>query len=540
MWGTSHTPNARHPTLHAQRTCQRDRPRLDKTMKLAAIDIGTNSIHMIVVNATGGRSFEIMEREKEMVKLGAGVFATKRLSDRAFESGLETIRRYVQLADQLGVDEIITAATSAIREAHNGDDFLEAVVSQTGISPRIISGKEEARLIFLAVRNAIALPDDNTLVFDIGGGSTEAVVGNREQVLFGNSIQLGVQRLLDMFEDPSSIGTEARGVLEAHIQFLAQKSVAKARHLGFTQVIGTSGTIRTLGEAALAADGKSLQSVNAEVVALSEIEKLTQHLLELDQEERAEVDGISQKRADAIHLGGVLLIELLRMAEVEEITLCDASLREGLILDYLERHAQALNLPAQNLRHRKMAQLAYKYEADWQQNSHVACLAVQLFDQLKELHNFGTYEREMLEYAALVHDIGQYIRFKRQHKHSRYIVKHTDPRGFTDEEVLLIGHLTRYHRKAEPKKKHKKFKQLSKSDRYLVQVLSGILRIAVGLNKTKNQLVEQISCQVSDEEVVITISGADHLELELWAARRDRKVLAKALKRELKIQGATE
>lgn len=508
-------------------------------MKLAAIDIGTNSIHMIVVEANHKRSFDILEREKEMAKLGVGVFASNRLSDRAFNTGIETISRYVQLAEKLGVDEIITAATSAIREARNGEDFLDEVVNRTGLSPRIISGKEEARLIFLAVRNSIALENDNALVFDIGGGSTEVVVGNREQILFKESMKLGVLRLLDMFEDKGSIGTEAQGVLKAHINFLAQKTLDKAKKNNFKRVIGTSGTIRTLGEAAhIAAEDESMQSVNAEIVQLKDIEKLTEKLLEINREKRAEIDGISEKRSDAIHLGGILLIELLQMAGMKEITLCEASLREGMILDYLEKHSQQVPTFAEykDLRSRKVAQLAHKYESDWQQKSHVANLALQIFDQTKELHEYGDFERELLQYAALLCDIGQYISFRKHHKHSRYLIGKINPRGFTDEEVLLLGHLARYHRKAEPTEKHKKFKKLSKLQRRQVRILSGILRIADGLDKTKNQLVKDVSCQISAKELSIMVSGEEDFKLEIWAAQRECQVLAKALEREIRIR----
>ncbi|MCB1698999.1 MAG: hypothetical protein KDI34_22485, partial [Halioglobus sp.] len=220
---------------------------------------------------TGKYSFEVIDREKEMVKLGVGVFATNQLSEQAFRDGLETIRRYVQLADRHGVDEIITAATSATREARNGSEFLDEVVRQTGISPRVISGNEEARLIFLAVRSAIAIKDENVLVIDIGGGSTEAVIGNQSQIRFGRSMKLGVLRLLDMFEDQGAVGAKARGVLEAHIRFAARDVMKEVREVGFSRVIGTSGTIRTLGEAAhLAAGGAALKSLNAEVVQLSD------------------------------------------------------------------------------------------------------------------------------------------------------------------------------------------------------------------------------------------------------------------------------
>ena len=508
-------------------------------MKLAAIDIGTNSIHMIIVEASGRRSFEVIDREKEMVKLGAGVFSSNQLSDRAFEAGLETLRRYVQLADQRGVDEIITAATSAIREARNGGEFLDEVVRQSGISPQVISGAKEARLIFQAVRNAIALQGDKALVLDIGGGSTEAVLGNDQEVLFAKSLKLGVLRLLDMFENPGPIGSEARGVLEAHIRFLAQQAILEAREIGFDRVIGTSGTIRTMGEAAhLTAGGPSLRTVNAEIVPLTEIEKLTNRLVEIELEKRGDISAISEKRTDNIHLGGILLVQLLQLAGVAQITLCEASLREGLVLDYLERHAHWIDTlpPAKDLRHRSVAQLALKYNTDWEQESHVANLAQQLFDQIRDLHQLGDYERDILEYAALLHGIGKFINFKKYHKHSRYIIKHTGLRGFTDEEILLIGHVARYHRKAKPKKKHKKFKRLSKNQRRIVRVLAGILRIAVGLDRTKNQLVQSVECESNKKKLTIIADGPSQFELEIWAAQRQRKVLAKALKKKVAIE----
>ncbi|MEO0770843.1 MAG: Ppx/GppA phosphatase family protein [Cyanobacteria bacterium J06649_4] len=511
-------------------------------MKLAAIDIGTNSIHMIVVNVLQRRNFEVIERVKEMAKLGSGVFATNRLSDRAYQTGLDTIERYVQLADQLGVDDIITAATSATREAQNGEDFLREVFERTKIRPRIISGKEEARLIFLAVRNAIALSEnERALVLDIGGGSTEAVVGSREDIVFGTSMKLGVLRLLDMVENQGPIGEEARGVLESHIQFLAKDAIATAKQASFTRVVGTSGTIRTLGKAAYSqTHDTSLQSVNAEIVQRKAIEKLTEQLIELKPNKREKIDGISSKRTDAIHLGGILLVKLLQMADAEDITLCDASLREGLILDYIARHPEKVSaFPVQkDLRHRKAAQLAYKYDADWDSNTHIAKLALQLFDQTQTLHQLGTFEKAVLEFAALLHDIGQYLSLKAYHKSSRYILKRVDPRGFTDEEMLLIGHVIRYHRKAHPKNKHKQFRKLSDRQQHAVWVLAGILRIAVNLDRTKDQTVEKVECSISEDKIDIALSGTD-LEIGLWAAQSDRIVLEKALKRTINITAQT-
>ena len=511
-------------------------------MKLAAIDIGTNSIHMIIVEAIAPQQFNVIEREKEMVKLGVGVFATSRLSDRAFNMGLETITRYVQLAEQIGVDEVITAATSAIREAQNGDAFMQAVRQRTGLTPRIISGQEEARLIFLAVRNSIALEADTALVLDIGGGSTEAVIGNRQDVLFGDSMPLGVLRLLDMVGSGGPLGEEGRGVLEAHIRFAAQQTLERVQDIGFDRVIGTSGTIRTIGEAARHHSGDPLRSVNAEVVSLDAIEAVTQTLTHLAMESRPKVEGVSDKRADAIHLGGVLLTQLLKVVGAKEITLCEASLREGIILDYLARHGQkALTtaIPA-NLRYRKVAQMVEKYRSDWSRNCHVANLALQLFDQTLAQHGYGPFERNVLEYGVLLHDIGQFISYRKHHKNSRYIINRADPRGFTDDEIRLIGHLTRYHCKAPPTKKHGKFRKLSKADRRRVQILSGFLRIAVGLDKTKTQRVTSVDCALSGDTLTIQLFGAGSLSLEQWAAHRDRHVLEKALDCEVCIEVPAE
>lgn len=509
-------------------------------MKLAAIDIGTNSIHMVIAQASHKNSFQIIDREKEMVKLGTGVFSTNRLSERAFKEGLETIKRYVQLADQRGADEIITAATSAIREAHNGSEFLNELVRQTGISPEVISGGKEARLIFQAVKNEIALHDDNAMVIDIGGGSTEIAVGNRQEVLMGKSMKLGVLRLLDMFDGESKVGEEALGVLQAHIRFVAQNIMAEAKKIGFSRVIGTSGTIRTLGEAAhIAAGGKPMKSVNAEVVKLTDLDDLTKELLKIKPNKRAAMNGIGEKRADAIHLGGALLVQLLQMAGVEEITLCDASLREGLILDYLESHTQNIaNFPvSQDLRHRSAFQLAHQFNVDWQQKMHVASLSVQIFDQTQKIHELEHFERDILEYASLLHSVGQYIRFKRYHKHSRYIIGHAGLRGFNDEEILLISHVARYHRKAEPKKKHKKYKKLTKSQRKVVKILSAILRVAVSLDRTKNQLIKEVACKHSKKKLALQIAGRpENMKLELWATRKHVDPLAKALKKEVSVE----
>lgn len=507
-------------------------------MNLAAIDIGTNSIHMIIVKVTSKQTFEVLVQEKEMVKLGVGVFANKMLSDKAFHRGIETIKRYVQLADEYGVEDIITAATSATREAKNGREFLDRLIEEVGLSPQMISGKEESRLIFLAVRKAIDLGKNNAMVIDIGGGSTEAVVGNKEKVLFKSSMKLGVLRLLDRVGHQGPLSKEEKLDLQHHIQETASKILTEAKAVGFTKVIGTSGSIRTLGEAALQVNGKSIiNSVNAESVKAKDLEKITWQLMDLDPEKRSDFKGISENRVDAIHLGGLLLTELLKMAEVKELTLSDASLREGLIIDYIEKYGQKLVklVEGKSVRERSSLLLAMRYDTDLEENKQVAKLALQLFDQLKDQHGMHELERDLLYQSCLIYDVGTYVNFQSYHKHSKYLIMQGGLRGFNNAEILVLANLARYHRKSGPKKKHKAFKKLDSKNRRMVKGLSGILRIAVALDKTKNQWVENVYCLPEKDKLTIRIFGEGNMDLEIWEAQRFSDILAKFLDREIEV-----
>ncbi|SHN29535.1 exopolyphosphatase / guanosine-5'-triphosphate,3'-diphosphate pyrophosphatase [Cyclobacterium lianum] len=507
-------------------------------MNLAAIDIGTNSIHMIIVKVISGNHFDILMQEKNMVKLGLGVFANNKLSDKAVEDGVATIKKYVQLADQYGVDDIIVSATSATREAKNGREFLDRLIHEAGVSPRLISGKEEAKLIFLAVKEAISIKKEKILVLDIGGGSTEAVLGDENQIHFGHSMKLGVLRLLDQFGHQGILTGEEQKSIQSHIRQAASKIMEKAMSIGFDRVVGTSGTIRSLAEACLEKkDNPSPESVNAEEVQLEDLIKLRDKLLNLSPEKRAEVPGISANRTDAIHLGAILLVELLQMAGVNSLTISDASLREGMIIHHIGKRELAVDEGNQGktLKEKSCFLLASRYETELEAKKHVSGLALQLFDQLKHLHQAGEQERSMVYHAALIYDVGLFIQFQDFHKHSRYIIKHSQLRGFTNEEILLLGHLARYHRKKGPKKRHKKFKKLSAEQQQKVRLLAGILRIAIGLDKTKNQWVQNIYCLPKKEKLQIQVFSIENITLEIWEARRFSDTLSKYLKKEIEI-----
>ena len=507
-------------------------------MKLAAIDIGTNSIHLVVVEFDG-RTFQVIDREKSMVRLGLGMFGEMRLTDRAFNEGVEVLSRYTKLAESRGVEEILAVATSATREAENGTEFLNAIFQSTGVMPRVISGSEEARLIFLAVKHSIDLGGERGLVIDIGGGSVEVAVGNSSEVMLSQSMRLGVQRLLHRQGGAQPLTSRELYELSGYVQGAAAEVMSEAKRFGATRFVGTSGTIRTLGEAThLLAGGAPFRSLNAQSVKRRDLRELVKRLCEADAAKRAKIPGIGEARADTIHLGGVLLVELLEMARAEELTLCDTSLREGVIWDYIERRGidPTPHRLISDPRRRSVVELMRKFDRDDPREQHIAELSLSLFDQTQELHGLGSAERELLEYASLLHGIGRHIDFEDRERHSRYIIRNSSLRGFTDDEIELLGLIALYHRGSRPRKKSSKLEALPEREQDSVVVLSGILRLAVALDRGHSQLVRRLHVEVRKKELRIIIDGPGDLLLELWAGRGKLEPLAKALDRSIMLE----
>ncbi|HEX2871642.1 MAG TPA: Ppx/GppA phosphatase family protein [Polyangiaceae bacterium] len=508
-------------------------------MKLAAIDIGTNSIHLVVVEFDG-RTFHVIDREKSMVRLGLGMFGEMRLTERAFNEGVEVLSRYTKLAESRGVDEILAVATSATREAENGTEFLNAIFQRTGVMPRVISGSEEARLIFLAVKHSIDLGGERGLVIDIGGGSVEVAVGDHAEVMLAQSMRLGVQRLLHRQGGAQPLSMREMYELSGYVQGAAAEVMSEAKRFGATRFVGTSGTIRTLGEAAhLLAGGAPFRSLNAQSVKRRDLRELVKRLCEADTAKRAKMPGVGEARADTIHLGGMLLLELLEMAKAEELTLCDTSLREGVIWDYIERRGvdPVPHRVISDPRRRSVVELMRKFHRDDPRELHIAELSLSLFDQTVALHGLGGAERELLEYASLLHGVGRHIDYENRERHARYIIRNSSLRGFTDDEIELLGLIALYHRGSRPKtKKGGKLDALSAHDQHSVTVLSAILRLAVALDRGHSQLVRRLHVEERKKELRIVIDGPGDLLLELWAGRGKLEPLAKALKRSVMLE----
>jgi exopolyphosphatase/guanosine-5'-triphosphate,3'-diphosphate pyrophosphatase len=508
-------------------------------MRIAAIDIGTNSIHMIVVQVRPDLSFEVIDREKEMVRLGAGGLDGRALTPEAMHAALQVLSKFRRLAESHKVDEVIAVATSATREAENGGEFLQAVTQQTGIRPRVISGTEEARLIHLAAVYGVSVPGDVAVVIDIGGGSVEVTRGAGPAIELGRSFKLGVIRLTERFVKTDPLEPRDERKLVRHIDTEIGKYLHQISRAGFERVIGTSGTILSLGAVASAAEGLAPgASLRNRRFTAKQIRHVRKELVALDLEKRLRVPGLEPRRADLAVAGAILIDEILRRLGANGITLCDLSLREGLVLDYISRHrkeiAQADRYP--DVRRRSVFELAERCNYWPEHSQHVARLSIGLFDQTRAIHGLTDRERELLEYAAVLHDIGVHISYEGHHKHSYYLVKNGDLRGFEPDEIEAIALVARYHRQATPKRKHDGFVSLRRRTRRTVRTLAAILRLAESLDRSHAQTITGLELHDRGDDDLLQLRTTGDAELELWAAARHAAPFERLTGKPLRIE----
>jgi len=490
-------------------------------MHLAAIDIGTNSLHMILVRVAADGAFEVIGREKDMVRLGAGGLEGRPLGDGAMAAALQTLSRFRRLADSRQVDDIVAVATSAVREAPNGGDFLASVAAQTGIQARIITGAEEAALIHRAAVHGIDVGTDKAVVIDIGGGSTEITLGTAAGVERAKSFRLGVIRLGERFvtSDPISGGDERRMV--RHIRHELGDYLRGLARSGFARVIGTSGTALALGSLALRVP--SDVTIHHRRVGTRDIRGIRRQVVSLGLGDRLDLPGLDARRADLIVPGAILLDTILRQLGAEELTLCELSLREGAILDYIRRNRVHIERAERypDVRRLSVVELALRcnYAADHAQQ--VARLALEIFDGTRPAHGLDDRAREWLEFAGILHDVGEHISYERHHRHSYYLVRNGELRGFEPDEIEVMALVTRYHRRGAPRKGHEPLSALPRADRRAVRWLSAMLRVAESLDRSRAQLVERVTMRRRGRHWTLRVTGRGDIELELWAAQRN-------------------
>jgi exopolyphosphatase/guanosine-5'-triphosphate,3'-diphosphate pyrophosphatase len=508
-------------------------------MRLAAIDIGTNSVHMIVVQVRPDLSFEVVDREKEMVRLGAGGLEGRRLTDTAQADARAALARFRRIAESHRVDEILAAATSATREASNGAEFLATLAQESGIQARVISGTEEARLIHVAAMYGVETGGRPVAVIDIGGGSVEITLGTGERPAVARSFRLGVIRLTEQFvaSDPLAPKDERR--LVAHVNATVGRALAEIVEAGCERVVGTSGTILSLGAmAAHAAEGHAPAELRNLRVDARWIHQLRKRLTSLPLAARLRVPGMEPRRADIAVAGAILLDTLLRRLGAREITLCDLALREGLVLDYIRRNQPAIARvdAVPDVRRRSIIELAERCGVAGGHSAQVARLSLSLFDQSAQLHGLGAREREWLEYAALVHDAGVHIGYERHHLHSHYLILNGGLRGFDPLELQVIALVARYHRRGAPKKSQSPYGDLPGRLRRTVRALAAILRLAEGLDRSHAQPVADVTLHDRGDDVLVALTAGGDAELESWAAARHAGEFEKMVGKPLRFE----
>ncbi|MGH9211180.1 MAG: exopolyphosphatase [Acidimicrobiales bacterium] len=506
---------------------------------LAAVDLGTNSVHLVVARVAGlaadrrGSQFEVIEREREMVRLGSSGGDMKWLDDAAMDRGIAVLDRFRQLAGVHGA-RLRVVATSAVREAENRSDFLRRAKDEAQVDVEVISGFEEARLIHLGVLQAVPVFDRRVLVCDIGGGSTELVVGHMGDVLASRSMKLGAIRLTQRFFPEGRRTNDAVEACRRFVQVTLASFAREVRRLGWEVAVGSSGTIGAICEVVAAhRDEPRPRTFNNFTVHCDEIKAAMARLLAAKTAKaRTKVPGLDARRADIILGGGLVLEQVVAELGIEELTFSDYALREGVLLDTWQRaHGGSLH-HLSDLRRRSVVHLVDTMDEDPAHSRQVARLALELFDGACVRHGLGDDSREVLEAGALLCNIGLFVSHAAHHKHSYYVIRNSEHlSGFTDREIELIAQVARYHRKSTPRVRHPEFAALSTEDQRRVSVLAGLVRVAVGLDRNHASRVEAVRCHYDDEMLVIDVvprSGED-VALELYAARQRKGLLEAAL-----------
>jgi exopolyphosphatase/guanosine-5'-triphosphate,3'-diphosphate pyrophosphatase len=510
---------------------------------LAAVDVGTNSLHLVVARTTEGDRFEVLTRAKEMVRLGG---ATSRSGDLdclapdAIDRAVAALDRFRLIAESYGAP-MRAVATSAVREAANRADLLDRARREAGVVIEVVSGVEEARLIHLGVLQALDVVDQPLLLFDIGGGSTELLLGLGGDVRASTSLKLGAVRLTNRFFPGGSLHPSAVDSCRRHVAELLSSFARQVAEHGFEVVVGSSGTVEQVLRLArgLAGD-EPLRTLNGAELTRKQVARVVDAVVEARQAgTTAALPDLDQKRADII-LAGVLVLEgVLASFGVKRLLISEYALREGVFLDTVARANRGQLPELGDVARRSVEDLLVAFDEDPDHSRHVARLARELFDATRELHGLGPAEAALLEAAALLANVGLVVSHSKHHKHSYYVIRNSDRLvGFTDHEIELVALVARYHRKSAPKASHPEWASLDAADRELVRTLAGLLRVAIGLDRSHTARIDHLRAEIDDRRLrieVVPVADAGDLTLDLFAASERWDLLAEVLDREVDV-----
>ncbi|TWJ16855.1 Ppx/GppA phosphatase family protein [Geobacter argillaceus] len=486
-----------------------------KGKRLAAIDIGTNSIRCIVVEADQRGTFRILDDEKATVRLGEGLNETGIIAPAAWQRAMDDLSRLKKIIDGYGVSVIEAVATSAVRKAANGKAFIAAVRDGVGLEIRAISGEEEAELAALSAFNNFELGGGRHLLVDIGGGSLELVttVGQHIEEIF--SLELGAVYLTETFlkADPLPAADLLR--LRRHVRKTLKQAFADERPI-IPTFVGSGGTITSIAVMTAISRKEAYGSVHGYELLRSDVVHILAMLLRKSVKERRAVPGLNPDRADIIVAGVVVIDELMEFCQANLLKVNERGIREGLILRGLRTHGLIPGERKPRSWRESVLEFAASCHYDEKHSLQVARLALDIFKAVAKPFKLGDRDRHILEAAAILHDIGYFINYSSHHKHSYHLIRHGDLFGFTPRERELIANVARYHRKSLPKKKHETFMRLSSRDRELVAKLGGILRLADGLDRRRVSSVVTIEPLFSPSRLVLRLHSDSDISVEIF------------------------
>ena len=454
------------------------------------------------------------------------------LKPEVIERAIATLQRFQEIAKSLNAETIVAVATSAVREAPNGRDFLQQVEDELGLSVDLISGQEEARRIYLGVLSGLDFNNQPHIIIDIGGGSTELILGDSQEPRSLSSTKVGAVRLTAEYVTTDPISNAEFQYLQAYVRGTLERPteelLAQLQPHECPRLVGTSGTIESLVATIHAREklGTVPSPLSGYQLSLKDLQELVNRLRKLNYSERAAIPGMSDRRSEIILAGAVILQEAMTLLGMETLTVCERSLREGVIVDWMLTHGlieDRLRYQS-SVRERSVIKTAQKYQVNLEHSERVATFAISLFDQTQGLlHNWGAEERQLLWAAAILHNCGLYVGHSAYHKHSYYLIRNGELLGYTETEIEIIANLARYHRKNAPKKKHENYSNLpSKKHRQMVNQLSALLRLAVALDRRQIGAIAKVQCEYQPDvqELHLQLQASqpdDDCALELWS-----------------------
>jgi exopolyphosphatase/guanosine-5'-triphosphate,3'-diphosphate pyrophosphatase len=484
--------------------------------RLAAIDIGSNAIRFVVAEFVSPTSWVELDVQRVPVRLGHGVFLTGHLDQRAMVGAVEAMATFRRSIDTLGVPRYRAVATSAVRESRNGGEFVESVRRETGIQIETITGSEEARLVWLAIRSRIDLGTASWVAVDLGGGSLEVSLVSAEGIHWAESHTMGTVRLLEELGGANANPEEFKSLVGEYVNTLRIQDQIDPDELG--GLMATGGNMETLaGLAGVQPDERGVSRVPVRA-----LQRVIEQLGRMTADERVQRLALREDRADVIYPAGLLYERVARLAGVDEIIVPHVGVKEGVLLDLAE-DVLGPGVHASRLEHQAFVgalALGRRFQFDEHHGRHVARLALSLFDQLRWLHELPDVDRRILLVASVLHDVGQFISYRRHHKHSLYLICNSDVPNITTEELKLVALVARYHRRGEPKDEHFLYDSLDEVLRTRVRRMASLLRLADALDREHLQRVESVTCSKRKGTLVIEVEGRGDLLLEQWALRK--------------------